>query len=405
MEIAGTAIGVLGLAGLYRTCIEVLDALSAASRFGVNRELLQTRIEVERVRLMIWGDSVGLTEVGLDPSKSEATEDDLAVIDEALQRMALRMAVAGLLACFVRAFEDVEVLQKRYGLVPQKHEETGVVRTDAAGTTVTETALLASERPAREILSATFRKTYATFQKRTLVAQRQSNPLRRARWAIVDEPKFRALISELKAINDSLTSLLPAVRNKARVKIRAEIMQSTDVGQLQNLVSTADDVEDLISETASLRLEMLSTRGDRVATRPGPQPRRVERVDAANLAASQTSQPTPVAQPSETQARRSSPPPLPPALPLVVSPPSMASSPSPGSSSKPTLDLYNDVGALVIHKVFSKLDSLSCYAWLSGTWEAPELSAIQPAFHPTFGINEPFRPKLVILAFCHGIYK
>ena len=45
---------------------------------------------------------------------------------------------------------------------------------------------------------------------RAAAAQKQASPLTRARWAVADERKFRALITELKAINDSLMSLLPA---------------------------------------------------------------------------------------------------------------------------------------------------------------------------------------------------
>ncbi|KAK4141492.1 prion-inhibition and propagation-domain-containing protein [Dichotomopilus funicola] len=340
MEAAGLAIGVFGLAGLYSTCIELLDALSAAARFGVDRELLQTKLEVERVRLMIWGDSVGLTEVTLDSSKSAATEDDLAVIDESMQRPALRTAVAGLLACFVRVFEDVEKLQKRYGLVRQPESKRKgtpdalMASTAPATATATSAAAVASsssstpDRPTRAILSATFRKTYASFQDRTTVAQKQATPLTRARWAVVDEPKFRALISELKAINDPLMSLLPAVSNKTRVRMRAEIMQSNDVNQLQNLVSAADEVADLVSETASLRLEMLSTTGESVPRRLQPRLVHVSDPAAAPRPTAETPQPT----------------------------------------------------------VYSKPDSLSCYAWVSGQWEVPDLSEIQPVFHPAFNL-------------------
>ncbi|KAH6982569.1 prion-inhibition and propagation, helo domain-containing protein, partial [Ilyonectria destructans] len=198
MEVAGTVIGVLGLAGLFNTCIQTLDSLSAAARYGIDREILQTQIEVERVRLMIWGDVAGLAQILLDPSKQEATEDDLAALDESLQRAPLRAAVAGLLSCFARTLEDVEVLRKRYGLVPQAESK-------GKGTATSTVA----DKPAREILLATFRKTYSSFKDRQTSSQTLASPLTKARWAVADEPKFRELIAELKAVNDSLTSLLP----------------------------------------------------------------------------------------------------------------------------------------------------------------------------------------------------
>ncbi|PKX97863.1 uncharacterized protein P174DRAFT_26 [Aspergillus novofumigatus IBT 16806] len=67
MEIVSTAIGVVGLATLFNTCIETLDTLAAAARHSVDREILQTKIEIERLRLIIWGP--GLTNI--DPNQPE----------------------------------------------------------------------------------------------------------------------------------------------------------------------------------------------------------------------------------------------------------------------------------------------------------------------------------------------
>ncbi|KAK2018744.1 hypothetical protein LZ32DRAFT_653516 [Colletotrichum eremochloae] len=360
MEIAATAVGVLGLVGLYSTCIETLDALSSAARYGIDRELLQTKIEVERVRLMIWGDAVGLAHVQLLVGKEEPTEDELAGIDEALQRMALRDAVAGLLTCFVRTFEDIGNLQKRYGLVPRDPTgATGASSTTAAPDTV-------ARHPAREPLTATFRRTYARFQDRAAAAQRQATPLTKATWAVADEKKFRALISELRAINDSLTSLLPAVRDRSRVRMRDEIMRATDLGQLQTLVEASDDAAgDIVAETASLRIEMLSTRGVSAAGR-APVPRAVH-----------VAPPTP--EPPLVVPRTPDPP-------LVTAP---AATPSPPQPTKPAPVSvpYDNTGALVIHKVYKTSDSLMCYAWLSGIEEVPELEVKQPEFHPAFALR------------------
>lgn len=391
MEIAGTAIGVVGLLGLYSTCIEMLDTLSAAARYGIDREVLQTKIGVEKVRLMIWGDAVGLTELDLDPSTSEKdlTEDDLSVLDDALQRQSLRTAVAGLLACFVRTFEDAEELQKRYGLVVAKQPE-GSDGSKGSGGIPDEDA-----RATRDILLATFRKTYSNFQTRVSSSQRKTNPLIKARWAISDERKFRELIVELKAINDSLMGLLPAIRNKTRVKMRAEIMQSTDIGQLQNLVNAADDAADLVSETATLRLEMLSTKGSAMSRKPAP--RLVLVVNPS------VPQPVHALEPSPPVARVPSP------LPVSVPKPYINESSSPSvpqistqEISKPQVPVlspsgpYNDTGALVIHKVYYKPNCLSCFSWLSGIGEAPELSAIQPVAHPAFGMISLFCPLQVL---------
>jgi hypothetical protein len=358
MEVAGTAIGVLGLVSLYGSCIDMLDALSSAARYGVDRELLQTKIEVERVRLMVWGTSVGLADIDLSAGgKTEATEDDLVAIDEGLQRAALRTAVAGLLTCFVRTFEDVEDLQKRYGLSPA----TPSLAAGAGGTK--------EQLPGREMLTSAFRKTYARFQERTAASQKQATPLTKATWAVADEKKFRALIAELRAINDSLVSLLPAVRDRSRVRMRAEIMQATDMRQLQSLVNASDDATDLVAETASLRIEMLSTRGPQAVSRK-PVPRTVPIVT-----------PPPVAVPQQ-RVLTPEPPLVIPTTPEAIP---VTKDPGPPQPAEPAFVAYDNTGALVVHKVYKTADSLMCYSWLSGIGDAPELSVIQPPFHPSFG--------------------
>ncbi|KFY47226.1 hypothetical protein V494_00090 [Pseudogymnoascus sp. VKM F-4513 (FW-928)] len=361
MEIASAAIGVVGLAGLYSTCIGTLDALSSAARYGINREILQTKIEVERIRLMVWGESVGLSEIDFQRPDKNTNEDDLAVLDESLQRTALRTAVAGLLTCIANTFEDVEALQKRYGLAIRRGSEKK------------ENASAISQRPTREILLATFQKTYSRFQERTTVVQKETSPFKKAMWAVTDESKFLTLVAELRAINDSLASLLPAIRDKTRVNMRTQIMQSNDVGQLQSLVTAADDVMDLVAETASLRLEMLSVNDQNEAQRP---PSRV-----VQLAAPQTH----TAVESLTSPRSPSPVFRSVVQGLVAAVPSLRPETSQSrldATPGPSDGLYDDTGALVIHRAYNKPNSLACFSWLTGLGDVPELSEDQHVPEP-----------------------
>ncbi|KAK6064532.1 hypothetical protein SCUP515_11720 [Seiridium cupressi] len=64
-EAAELAIGVLGIAGLFFSCIENFDIVVLAKSFGENFELLCTELALERARLRIWGESLGVVP---DPS-------------------------------------------------------------------------------------------------------------------------------------------------------------------------------------------------------------------------------------------------------------------------------------------------------------------------------------------------
>lgn len=362
MEIASTAISVIGLASLFSTCIETLDTLSSAARYGINREILQTRIEVERLRLIVWGESVGLAEINPESKENEITENDLAILDESIRSNTLRPAVAGLLTCFAHYFEDIEELQKRYGLAP-RHE--GRSKSPAPGKTPTKGTLLSK-----------FQKTYLRFQERTSEAQKKTSPLKKAVWAVTDERKFRALLAEIKAINDSLVSLLPAIGEKVRVRMRSEIMKNKDVGQLQNIVNAADDITDLIAETTSLRLEILST-SDQRQTRYQPP----ELLRAKTL------------MPKATPATAPTPPPALEPKSVVESLITASLDATPSSISAPPGSLddsYDDSGALIIHIAYYKQECFRCFSWVVGSGESPEIrSQVQPVFHPIFGMTLP----------------
>jgi hypothetical protein len=115
--IAGTVLGVAGLAGLFSTCVEVIQDFSSATSFGTELGVLQVKMEVEKVRLLIWGQSLGIG-------------DGDAVVDQALEREFVQSAAASLLVCFVKIFEDSENLRKKYGLIQTTEPQAGTTLVD-----------------------------------------------------------------------------------------------------------------------------------------------------------------------------------------------------------------------------------------------------------------------------------
>jgi len=347
MEVAGTVLAVTGIVGLFNTALEVFDYVQSAAAFGTTHEVLQVKIEVEKVRLLIWGQSIGM-----DGSADQ--RDD--AVNEALDREYLRTAVAGLLVCFVKIFEDSEKLRDRYGLV---------LRVDPGTGTGMET-----ENLDQRLLGSTFKRTYDKFRGNPSKRQKDSTLALKIRWAVADEKHFRRLVEDLKAINDSLNHLMPAIRDKTRVRMRTEIMQSTDEHQLQNLANAFDDVNDLVSETASLRLEMLSGRG--VSNQPSPA---TVRNSALARRPVSISHPGPSAQTSRSSAAVATDAPVSEALatetkkatvtPTPVAPvaPAPPKSPPPKRLSIPAGPPYDNTGALIIHKVFFTAEVPSFFSW------------------------------------------
>lgn len=235
MEVPNAAVPAAGVSLLFTTALGIFDGVRSAAQFSATDEVLRVKIELEKVRLIIWGQSVGLD------GSPEQRDDALNV---ALGEEYLRTAVSGLLVCFNKIFKDSEKLKDRYGLVQRVNREAG--------------------NSLYQLLGFTFRGTYNRYHGGLLEGPKDF----KMPWAVSDEKCFRSLVEELKAINSSLSHMLPIVRNQTRVQLRTDIMQSTDVGELQSLVKASDDINDLVSETASLRLEILS--GALGSSQPGP---------------------------------------------------------------------------------------------------------------------------------------
>lgn len=60
MEVAGIAIGVLGIAGLFTACIENFNIVVRAREFSEEFEHLCTLLALQQIRLVIWGETLGL---------------------------------------------------------------------------------------------------------------------------------------------------------------------------------------------------------------------------------------------------------------------------------------------------------------------------------------------------------
>jgi hypothetical protein len=242
MDVAGL---VIGLATAWKTCIEVFDIVDASRSYGMDYELFLVKLEVERIRLLTWGDTVGLAEIQRGGASS----------DSRFNREDVRTTVLRLLGCIQHIFENSDKLQERYGLQP-------VVATPAMVTAASDDDSQPTQ--SRRILGAVFKHAYETLRKSAKDRQRDTPLKRKTLWAVHDKKKFQLLVTEIKGFNDSLESLFPDVKLRTLATISAEIRQSEDIHALQSLQEATSEDHEEISETASVRLVTL---GATLATR------------------------------------------------------------------------------------------------------------------------------------------
>lgn len=75
MEPAGLAVGLVGLAGLFSSCLEVVDRFDSWKNFGSDSQSLGSRFRAEKLRLEKWGETVGFERGTLSRDHHEALDD------------------------------------------------------------------------------------------------------------------------------------------------------------------------------------------------------------------------------------------------------------------------------------------------------------------------------------------
>ncbi|WQF81601.1 Putative prion-inhibition and propagation, HeLo domain, HeLo domain superfamily [Colletotrichum destructivum] len=238
MDAAGLGIGVAALVTLFKTCLEMYDTIECGRRYGSDFEVLTTRVGIERVRLLLWGDAVGILALDRGAGGQPAA---LPVVDPSLEDPRKFRAVCDILSCMRQLFEDAGSMTRRFGL------------RSAQGNQVAPDSL-------RNALVTTFRRTYARFQEGAAPAQRVTSIAATVRWAVMDKKRFQGFVEELRGFNDSLCDLFPGLGENVRQAMAGEIQLSTDLGNLQIVEQAVTDMEanEELAEAVSVRITELS---------------------------------------------------------------------------------------------------------------------------------------------------
>ncbi|KAL1914536.1 uncharacterized protein VTP21DRAFT_8161 [Calcarisporiella thermophila] len=242
METAGFVFSAISMVTLWNNCVQAFDIIVQSRHYGMDYEIARVKLEVERTRLLTWGETVGLSNVQL------GQPDPDLVIDSRLNRPEMWHTVMQLLGCIQHVFNDTNLLQKKYGL---KQEPTSNIYDPSLPE---KTRHLLAEDRSQFILESVFKRAYASLQKSAKEYQQTTSMRRKAAWAINDRAKFLSLIAEIRGFNDSLVSLFPDLKSRTAIRLREDIEASEEIRSLQLLQqASADDYEDL-SDAASVRL-------------------------------------------------------------------------------------------------------------------------------------------------------
>ncbi|KAJ3550317.1 hypothetical protein NM208_g41 [Fusarium decemcellulare] len=87
MEPIGLAVGVVGLAGLFSTCLDAVNRVQAYKSFGIDSHVLATRFQAAQALLDQWGLKVGFAEPTLSKNHHPALDEQnvVAAVEDVLR--------------------------------------------------------------------------------------------------------------------------------------------------------------------------------------------------------------------------------------------------------------------------------------------------------------------------------
>ena len=175
-EPAGLAIGAIGLAGLFATCVECIDYISLGRNHGRDFELSMTKFMLLKARLGAWGESLQVTQQG---------NENTTLRDRWLDEQG---TVEACLVGIKTLFEESSQIESRYGLEALSADQTTML-----STTVRR--------------SRAFDHIEDRFKSKIQERQMNNSISKKTRWAIHDKKKFDSMIADLAFFIDGLEAL------------------------------------------------------------------------------------------------------------------------------------------------------------------------------------------------------
>jgi Prion-inhibition and propagation len=221
-EAAGLAMGALGLASLFSTCVECFDYFQSARRVEKDAMVLLSQLEIEKALLLIWGNLNGILK-SPEEGRNRALDQHSVAISKGLQ------SVNSLLS-------EASDLENKYGLQPSKEGST-VPRVDPNDLNSNNMNV--------------FKTSYNRFWVRFARNYNRVNTLSRTKWAINDKTKFERLIVNLTLILNGLYSVVPVLERQQNDIMERDIASIVEIGQLTSIQYACKNKYPVWSDIAS----------------------------------------------------------------------------------------------------------------------------------------------------------
>lgn len=186
MEAVGFGIGVLALISTFKDCIDLFSMITTVRSLGRDAEILDTKLEIEKMLFLQWADRVGL----LKPDGYDKRLDDPST----------HQAIFKVLSSVRTLLSEGKSLQKKYGLCPPLGDgETAQIA--AVDGEISRSRL---DRFLRDFGQLSIRSKIPSDSKSKTYSTKD-----KFLWVVNDKEKFVGLVGELSYFNSRLEGLIP----------------------------------------------------------------------------------------------------------------------------------------------------------------------------------------------------
>ena len=224
MDITGLTIG---LASLFSTCIECFDYYKSAQSFENDIQIILVKLDIEKTRLLIWGNAVGILQASIQEGRSATLEDsrNADLVQRCLEQMKSLLT-------------NATELESKYGMQQIVH-----------------TSPLWEPPSNRNLISLNsmniFRTSYRRFWVRYGNEANRPSLLAKTRWAIHDKLKFETLIVNLRELIDGLNQIVPVSKESQDRILQDDIASIPDRSRLKIIQSACEESYAGLSDVAS----------------------------------------------------------------------------------------------------------------------------------------------------------
>lgn len=227
VEPVSLTIGAVALASLFSTCIECFEYFKAGKDLEDDLEVLLVKLDVEKARLVIWGNAVGVLQA---ENEGRATDLSNPRTTELVERC---------LNQIVSLLSDADKLRDAYGLQVTGTEQGALTRSNiVSGNSMN-----------------IFKTSYRRFAVRFASGQPRSGLLTRTKWAILDKGKFEGLILHLRDFINGLHGVISVQRAKQDQVLCDDIASIVDLVKLRLIRRACEGSYQTLSAAASAVIE------------------------------------------------------------------------------------------------------------------------------------------------------